>query len=109
MIRRRARVRAALAANLAAYCQEHGIDLLAAIFADPDPDPGPPPGRWTELRLRADDLRGRARWLRARVRMSVRWWCTPPRRRREVERAAEAMAARLFHSAEAREPRRPPG
>ncbi|MCS0636995.1 hypothetical protein NX801_15260 [Streptomyces sp. LP05-1] len=107
MIGRRARVRAALAANLAAYCQEHGIDLLAAIFAEPDP--GPPPGRWAALRLRADDLRGQARWLRARVRMSVRWWCTPPARRREIERAAEAMMARLSRAGGANEPRRPPG
>ncbi|MCS0639069.1 hypothetical protein NX801_26185 [Streptomyces sp. LP05-1] len=82
-----------LAANLAAYCQENDIDLLARIFADPDS--GPPPGRWETLRFRADDLRSHLHYYRARLRMAVRWWCTPPARRREIERAAAAMLSRL--------------
>ncbi|MCS0634608.1 hypothetical protein NX801_02805 [Streptomyces sp. LP05-1] len=94
-LRRRARVRAVLAANLAAYCQENDIDLLARIFTDPAPDSGPPPSRWETLRLRADDLRSHLHHYRARLRMAVRWWCTPPARRREIERAAAAMLSRL--------------
>ncbi|MCS0639879.1 hypothetical protein NX801_30445 [Streptomyces sp. LP05-1] len=96
-LRRRARVRAALAANLAAYCRDNDIDLLARILADPDADSDSvtPPGRWEGARLRLVDLRDQLHYHRARLRMSVRWWCTPPARRREIERAAEAQLSRL--------------
>ncbi|MCS0637039.1 hypothetical protein NX801_15480 [Streptomyces sp. LP05-1] len=86
-----------LAANVAAYCRSNGIDLLELIFADAEP--GPPPGRWERVRLWARDTRDTVRFRWATVRVGVRWWCTPPRKRREAERVAEAVMARLSAAA----------
>lgn len=89
----RNRTRTARTVNVAVRALAEGVserDLWERIFADPLP----PISRAERVRCWCDDRRAvvRSRYQRARV--TVRWWCASPRKRREAERALEALVAR---------------